>query len=211
MAQVLLWFVVALVVAGIVFGVFTLVTGGDPALEPVEPDGVAVPLPTSRPLGEEDVQGVRFDTALRGYRMSQVDQALRRTAYDIGYKDELIAVLVAEVDALRAGRREEADALRAARRKAARAGKPDAGRDTTPAPEAPAGKPDAGKDDPVGPVTPQVLVVEGAPQAVVAGGAPPAPVADETVLAALESPDDERPGAESALEDSWNEPSSVRR
>ena len=42
--------------------------------------------------------------------MAQVDQALRRAAYDIGYKDELIGVLEAEVTALREGRTEDADA-----------------------------------------------------------------------------------------------------
>ncbi len=47
---------------------------------------------------------MRFDTALRGYRMTQVDQAMRRAAYDIGYKAELIGVLEAEVTALRDGR-----------------------------------------------------------------------------------------------------------
>jgi hypothetical protein len=47
--------------------------------------------------------------------MVQVDQALRRAAYDIGYKDELIGVLEAEVTALREGRTLDADALRRAR------------------------------------------------------------------------------------------------
>src|SRR6266536_2596292 len=59
--------------------------------------------------------GVRFDTVLRGYRMAQVDLALRRAAYDIGYKQELIGVLEAEVEALREGRTDEADKLREAR------------------------------------------------------------------------------------------------
>jgi hypothetical protein len=47
--------------------------------------------------------------------MAQVDRAMRRAAYDVGYKDELVAVLEAEVEALRAGRAVEADALRRAR------------------------------------------------------------------------------------------------
>lgn len=115
MGQVLLLLVVALTVAAVVFGVTVLVTGSDPGLADAEPDGRAVPLPGDRPLQESDVGGVRFDTALRGYRMGQVDQALRRAAYDIGYKDELIGVLQAEVDALRAGRISEADTLRRAR------------------------------------------------------------------------------------------------
>ena len=115
MGQLLLFIVVALVVAAIVFGVTVLVGGGDPGLTPVEPDGRALPLPSDRPLGEEDVAATKFDTAFRGYRMSQVDQALQRAAYDIGYKGELIGVLEAEVAALREGRTADADVLRRAR------------------------------------------------------------------------------------------------
>ncbi|MFC8847238.1 MULTISPECIES: DivIVA domain-containing protein [unclassified Micromonospora] len=121
MGQVLLMLVVALTVAAVVFGVTVLVTGRDPGLAPVEPDGRAVPLPASRPLRESDVGEIRFDTAPRGYRMSQVDQAMRRAAYDIGYKSELIGVLEAEVTALREGRVADADALRRTREQAAAA------------------------------------------------------------------------------------------
>ncbi|WP_433370960.1 DivIVA domain-containing protein [Actinoplanes sp. CA-142083] len=115
MGQLLLFIVVALVVAAIVFGVTVMLSGGDSGLTPVEPDGTAVPLPTDRPLGEDDLAGTRFDTVFRGYRMAQVDQALERAAYDIGYKGELISVLEAEVVALREGRTADADALRRAR------------------------------------------------------------------------------------------------
>ena len=119
MGQLLLFLVVALVVATIVFGVTVLLSGGDPGLTPVEPDGRAVPLPTDRPLDETDIAGTRFDTVWRGYRMAQVDQALQRAAYDIGYKSELIGVLEEEVAALRAGDLEKADGLRRARELAA--------------------------------------------------------------------------------------------
>ncbi|MFC0528266.1 DivIVA domain-containing protein [Phytohabitans kaempferiae] len=115
MGQVLLLVVVALTVAAVVFGVTVLVTGGDSGLGTAEPDGQAVPLPGTRPLMEADVTAVRFDTTVRGYRMAQVDQVLRRAAYDIGYKDELIGVLEAEVTALREGRTTDADTLRRAR------------------------------------------------------------------------------------------------
>ncbi|MEU8815759.1 DivIVA domain-containing protein [Actinoplanes sp. NPDC048796] len=115
MGQLFLFIVVALVVAAIVFGVTVMIGGNDSALTPVEPDGRAVPLPSDRPLGEEDVVHTKFDTAWRGYRMAQVDQALQRAAYDIGYKGELIGVLEAEVAALREGRVADADVLRRAR------------------------------------------------------------------------------------------------
>jgi DivIVA domain-containing protein len=113
--QFLLVVAVALTVGLIVFGITVLVTGEDAGLRPVEPDGRSISLPGDRPLGEADVTQVRFDTAMRGYRMAQVDTALRRAAYDIGYKDELIRVLQAEVDALRDGRLPEAEVLRRAR------------------------------------------------------------------------------------------------
>jgi DivIVA domain-containing protein len=111
----LLLLIAAVVVAGIAYTVVWIFTGGEEGLAPNEPDGRAVPLPGTRPLAEADIVATRFDTALRGYRMAQVDAALRRTAYDIGYKQELIDVLEAEVEALRAGRRADADRLRAAR------------------------------------------------------------------------------------------------
>jgi DivIVA domain-containing protein len=115
MGQLLLYIAAALVIAAIVFGVTVMLAGGDRGLTPAEPDGRALPLPSDRPLGEEDLLRARFDVALRGYRMSQVDQALQRAAYDVGYKGELIGVLEAEVLALREGRIADADVLRRAR------------------------------------------------------------------------------------------------
>jgi DivIVA domain-containing protein len=113
--QALLVLAVALTVGLIVFGITVLITGDDEGLRPAEPDGRAVPLPADRPLVEADLERVRFDTVPRGYRMAQVDAALRRAAYDVGYKDELARVLQAEVDALREGRFPDAEVLRRAR------------------------------------------------------------------------------------------------
>ncbi|HEY2948054.1 MAG TPA: DivIVA domain-containing protein [Micromonosporaceae bacterium] len=115
MGQYLLALVAALVVGAVIFGIAVLVTGSDSGLGRVEPDSRATPLPGTRPLAERDIDDVRFDTAWRGYRMAQVDAALRRAAYDIGYKDELIGVLEAEVAALREGRMSDAEVLRRAR------------------------------------------------------------------------------------------------
>ena len=115
MGELILLLIAALVVGAIVFGVAVLISGDDQGIEGHEPDGRSIPLPTTRPLGETDVTQVRFDTVIRGYRMAQVDAAFRRAAYDIGYKEELIQVLEAEVTALREGRTEDADALQQAR------------------------------------------------------------------------------------------------
>ena len=105
----------AITVAVIAYLVVWVFTGNDDGLDPEEPDGRAVPLPGSRPLVESDISSLRFDTVARGYRMVQVDAALRRAAYDVGYKQELIDVLEAEVIALRDGRTDDAEALRQAR------------------------------------------------------------------------------------------------
>jgi DivIVA domain-containing protein len=119
MGTILLVLVVVLVVAALIFGVVSLLSGDDPGLANVEPDGRAVPLPNNRSLTEDDIKTIRFDVTWRGYRMAQIDRLLRRTAYDIGYKNEMIAVLEAEVIALREGREEDAELLRKARESAA--------------------------------------------------------------------------------------------
>ena len=80
--------------------------------------------PSTRPLTETDIETIRFDTTLRGYRMDQVDAALRRAAYDLGYKEELIEVLEAEISAVREGRDEEAEVLRVAREGSSPTGRP---------------------------------------------------------------------------------------
>jgi DivIVA domain-containing protein len=170
MGQLFLFIVVALVVAAIVFGVTVMIGGGDNALTPVEPDGAAVPLPSDRPLGEEDIVRTKFDTAWRGYRMSQVDQALQRAAYDIGYKGELIGVLEAEVAALREGRTADADVLRRAR-EAAIAPSEAA---TAPAPNSEAATAPAPSSDP------QVTVTPADPE--------PLPVADDAAAPARTEP-----------------------
>ncbi|MGH8876103.1 MAG: DivIVA domain-containing protein, partial [Stackebrandtia sp.] len=103
--------------AAIAFGIVVLVTGTDPGLVSLA-DGVPPLLPSDRPLAEKDVLAAKFDTGLRGYQTSQVDDALSRLAYDVGFKDELIKVLASEVTALRDGRTEEADSLRQARERA---------------------------------------------------------------------------------------------
>lgn len=114
-AQFWLILAVALTAGAILFGITVLAGGDDRGLRPAEPDGRSVPLPGHRPLSEADLSTVRFGVGVRGYRMAEVDAALRRVAYDIGYKDELIGVLEAEVEALRTGRASEAEALRRAR------------------------------------------------------------------------------------------------
>lgn len=48
------------------------------AMQPVEPDRRDVLVPADRPLHAGDLADVRFTTALRGYRMEEVDALLAR-------------------------------------------------------------------------------------------------------------------------------------
>lgn len=52
----------------------------------------ARPVPAG-PLDADDVHDVRFDQAVRGYRMAQVDEALARLAQELRERDAEIARL----------------------------------------------------------------------------------------------------------------------
>jgi DivIVA domain-containing protein len=52
----------------------------------------ARPLPAG-PLGSDDVHDLRFDQAVRGYRMAQVDVALARLGQELAERDAEIARL----------------------------------------------------------------------------------------------------------------------
>jgi DivIVA domain-containing protein len=179
-ATLLLILVVVLVAVGLVFGIITLLSGGDPVLSPVDADGRARPLPNNRSLTEDDLKTVRFDLALRGYRMAQVDRVLRRTAYDVGYKDEMIAVLEAEVVALREGRHEDADLMRKARESA-----------SSPSTSESSGSAPATADEPSSGRAPAATLI------------PPLPTAEEESAAETDAePESETDsGAESAVEE----------
>jgi DivIVA domain-containing protein len=92
-ADFLLIVIAALVLAGIVFGAASFTLGRDRGLTPPRPDGVPFDLPPDRPLDRADISDLRFDTALRGYRMDQVDQLLARVADDLDFLYTRIADL----------------------------------------------------------------------------------------------------------------------
>ncbi|WP_345727876.1 DivIVA domain-containing protein, partial [Cryptosporangium minutisporangium] len=85
MGSFLLIVVAAIVLSGIVFGAAAFTLGRDRGLTPPRPDGVPFDLPADRPLDRADVEDLRFDTAIRGYRMDQVDEILRRVADDFDF------------------------------------------------------------------------------------------------------------------------------
>lgn len=89
--MIIVWTVVAvlLVGAGAAWAVSRADVPGVPAAVTTES---ARPFPPG-PLGAADVHDVRFDQAVRGYRMAQVDEALARLGQELTERDAEIARL----------------------------------------------------------------------------------------------------------------------
>lgn len=96
-ADVALPVVVAAVGVWIAFAIVVWATGRDTLLD-VAPAGAPPGLGAEGAVSEAAVASVRFDTGMRGYRTDQVDAALTRLAWEIGRKDEQLAVLQAKLD-----------------------------------------------------------------------------------------------------------------
>ena len=60
------------------------------------------PLPADRPVGREDVESLRFPLAVRGYRMSDGDDALGRLGAELAERDARIAGLESALAGARA-------------------------------------------------------------------------------------------------------------
>lgn len=94
----LIYLVVMLLVAAVVFLLSAVVFGRGEELAPLAPGSS----PTRLPAGDitaDDIAGVRYQLVLRGYKMSEVDWVMRRLGVEI---DELRA----KVAALEADREE---------------------------------------------------------------------------------------------------------
>ncbi|MCW2606060.1 MAG: DivIVA domain protein [Frankiales bacterium] len=79
-------------VLAVLFLVFALATSDRQALAPAPPDAADVALPDDT-VRADDVRGLRFGLALRGYRMSEVDAALGRLAAELEARDTQLAAL----------------------------------------------------------------------------------------------------------------------
>jgi len=84
---------VALVV--VVAAVALAMLGNGGTLPGAVPDRLDVPLPDDRPVHQGDVHGLRIAVALRGYRMSDVDDVLDRLGAELAERDARIAELEA--------------------------------------------------------------------------------------------------------------------
>lgn len=73
----MIWLVTC-VLAVVVGVVVVLAVARGEAMQPAEPDRRDVRVPADRPLVARDLEHVRFTTALRGYRMEEVDALLAR-------------------------------------------------------------------------------------------------------------------------------------
>ncbi|SDD29935.1 DivIVA domain-containing protein [Glycomyces harbinensis] len=89
--------IVAAIGVWIAFAIVVWATGRDTLLD-LSPAGAPLGLGEGEAVSEAAVASVRFDTGMRGYRTDQVDAALNRLAWEIGRKDEQLAVLQARLD-----------------------------------------------------------------------------------------------------------------
>jgi DivIVA domain-containing protein len=77
----------------VVAAVALAVLGDGGALKDSEPDRIDDRLPPDRPLLRSDIDAVRLPTAVRGYRMLDVDEVLDRLGAELAERDARIADL----------------------------------------------------------------------------------------------------------------------
>jgi DivIVA domain-containing protein len=92
---VLIYLIVAVVVAAVVFLIASLVFGRGEELAALPPDATPTWLPDG-PIAGDDVRAIRFSQVLRGYRMSEVDWTLQRTADELDALRARVAQLEAQ-------------------------------------------------------------------------------------------------------------------
>lgn len=83
-------------VAGVLAVVVLLTLGRGGGWTETLPDDVEVDLPVDRAVSADDVATVRLPMALRGYRMSDVDDLLDRLASELAIRDARIQELEEE-------------------------------------------------------------------------------------------------------------------
>ncbi|MFI2644636.1 DivIVA domain-containing protein [Streptomyces sp. NPDC018610] len=91
----------AVVVAAVTLAVVGGGEGGGPLPE-AAPELTYDTLPPDRPLGRADVEDLRFPVAVRGYRMTDVDDALGRLGAELAERDARIADLESALAGARA-------------------------------------------------------------------------------------------------------------
>ncbi|WP_326767664.1 DivIVA domain-containing protein [Streptomyces sp. NBC_01591] len=88
------WFLLVTMVVVVAAVTLAVVGGGESAvLQDVAPEQLTDPLPATRPVGRADVDALRLPVAVRGYRMTDVDEALDRLGAELAERDARIAEL----------------------------------------------------------------------------------------------------------------------
>jgi DivIVA domain-containing protein len=80
------WFFAVLIVL-LMGAVAVVASGRGGSLGPAYDDRADVRLPADRPVTGEDLRALRFNTAVRGYRASEVDALLARLAAQLDDED----------------------------------------------------------------------------------------------------------------------------
>nr|WBO80204.1 DivIVA domain-containing protein [Streptomyces sp. SBE_14.2] len=93
----------AVVVAAVTLAVVGGGEGGGP-LPDAAPERLQDSLPYDRPVARADIESLRFPLAARGYRMSDVDDALSRLGAELDERDARIADLEAALAGARSAR-----------------------------------------------------------------------------------------------------------
>src|SRR5205085_2607217 len=93
----LIYLVVMVLVAAVVFLLVSAVFGRGEELAPLPPGASPTRLPAAD-VTPEDVRALKFQLVLRGYRMSEVDWVLERLAGEVGELRDRVAELERQLD-----------------------------------------------------------------------------------------------------------------
>lgn len=108
MLTVLIYLLVMVAVAAVIYLLASLVFGRGEELAPLAPGATPTELPPAGITGD-DVRALRFQQVVRGYRMSEVDWALRRLAGELDAVRGRVAELEEQLADQHSGFRDGAD------------------------------------------------------------------------------------------------------
>lgn len=91
-----IWVLMAILLLGVTAAV---AVGYGGSMGRAYPDRPELLLPADRMVAAEDLEDVRFSVVLRGYRMDEVDDVVRRLVRELAERDARIAELSAAGDA----------------------------------------------------------------------------------------------------------------